>query len=91
MRVIVEPPRMQADGLKQHRGSAPRRGTRLAAADDEHLLELTPDRVDRIERVHGALRHEGNVAPADALALGLGERRKIPALEGDAPLSDPRV
>ena len=85
MRVIGEPPRMQADGLKQHRGPASRRGTRLAAADDEHLLELTPDRVDRIERVHGALRHKGNVAPADALALGVGEGRKIRPLKAMRP------
>src|SRR5262249_36432991 len=60
-----------------------------AAASGQDLGDLAAHGVDRIERVHGALRHVGDVAPAMPAHAGFPVDGL--ALEYDAPAGTPAV
>ena len=59
-----QPAGLDADQAEQLRRARARAARGPAAALDQHLLDLPADAVDRVERVHRALRDEGDLAPA---------------------------
>jgi hypothetical protein len=63
VRVVVLAPWIEADDTKQLIDARPDVGGLVAATLDQHLADLGRDPIDRVERVHRALRDEGNLAP----------------------------
>ena len=78
--IVGEPAPAQAHQLEQLGGALGGGAARGVAALGQHFDQLGADGVDRIERAHGALRHIGDIAPAQ-----LPGRRLIdlPALEDE--------
>ena len=72
VRIIDEAAGIEADHFEELARAPPRLGRAVAAALDQHLLDLRADRVDRIERVHRALRDEGDLAPAHGACARTG-------------------
>jgi len=82
VRVVRQPPVAEAHQVEQLGGALGGGTARGVAALGQDFAELVADRVDRIERAHGALRHIGDVAPARPSRCRLVHRL---AFEYDAP------
>ena len=82
MRIALEPAlRIGNADLGQHLdGARARRGAGQAAMQQQNLADLLLDRVQRIERGHRLLEHDGDVVAAHLPHLAFAERRD-PALE----------
>ena len=69
--------------LEHFEGARARRRAGEAAMQQQNLADLLLDRVQRIERGHRLLEHDGDVVAAHAPHVAFGERQQIAALEGD--------
>ena len=85
MRIAAEPAlRIRNADLRQHfQRPRARRGAGQAAMQQQDLADLLFDGVQRIERRHRLLEHDGDVVAAHAPHVALGERQQIAALESD--------
>ena len=71
VRVVVLAAGIEADHAKQLVDARADVGGLVAAALGQHLADLRRDAIDRIERVHRALRDEGDLAPEHVALLRL--------------------
>ena len=83
MRILAHAPLRlgYADGREQLDRLLPRVRARRASVNAQRLLDLIPDRVDRVERGHRLLEDEADLGAAHVLHLALGQRQEIPSLE----------
>jgi hypothetical protein len=84
----IEAPGLDADHREQLGGARACRAPVHAAALDQHLAHLPPDPVDRIERVHGALRDERDLFPAMRVHAARRQSQEVLAVEQDAAGGD---
>ena len=86
MRIALQPGFRVGDAdLAEHfqRARAGRRSGQTAVQQQD-LADLLFDGVQRIERGHRLLEHDGNVVAADPLHLAFGKLQEIAAVESDA-------
>jgi hypothetical protein len=83
MRVAAHAAPVDADEVEQLRGPVQRCALRDALVRAHHVDELVADPHDRVERVHRALEHHRDVAPAVAAQLLQALRGEVVAAEQD--------
>ena len=85
MRIVAQPPCIDPDEAKQLLGALAGRpdgrGDLASSKSDRADLQF----VDGVERIHGTLRHEGDIAPTSCPALVQRQRRQVTALKQDLP------
>ena len=70
MWIAAQAVRVHADHVEQHRRPCPALVARhLRTVRAEHVLELGPDRDDRVQRAQRALQHHGDLRPPEAAQL----------------------
>ena len=88
VRVVGQADRVEADEAEEFFGAGLGGGAGEAAAFDQDFEHLGAQALDRVERVHRGLRHEGQAAPADLALLGFGEGDEVGAFEDDFSAGD---
>ncbi len=92
MRIAAEAPlRVGYADLGQHLdGARARRLTGEAAMEQQDFADLLLDGVQRVERGHRLLEHDGDVVAAHLPHVAFGQLQKFAVLEGDGPRRMPR-
>ncbi len=91
MRIVPQALWFDADHLEQFRRPVLRVLLAQSAALHQHFMQLRFDRVDRVERVHGALRNESDIAPAQPVHVRFGEPEQLGPVEERFTAGNPRT